>query len=343
MSSPPDPASKIKYAAIGAFTRDFHIAADGTLLFADDGKGVLGGGGSYAMTGARLWSPHIGIVGRFTDTYPPEWVSQIVGAGIDIRGLHRVQNVPAELVFGRYFPDGERKVFNPVSVLAQRGRMPTDEMIAWAKLGSEGQKNVIRELAPTVEDIPQEYFQAQAFHLAPMPYQEHLGLVNALRPYPILLTLDPGPHYMANVDSEQLRTLLTGVQVFMPSEGEVIGFFGAGAIMADCAKRLAELGPEIVAIKMSTRGSLVYERATDELHHIPIYATKTVDATGAGDSYCGGFMVGYAETRSARQAGLYGAVSASFIVQAPGALDGLSIEPAEVRARLQALEQQVAP
>lgn len=338
----PSAPGMLKYAAIGPITRDHHIAADGTLLFDPAGTGVLGGGGSFAMIAAHLWSPHIGIVSRYASTFPAVWIAQMVDAGIDIRGLHRVNTVPDELVFGRYFEDGEREVFDPVTELEQRGITPPDEMRAWSKLGIEGQKNVIRELAPSVDDIPQEYFQAQAFHIAPMPYQPHLDLVNALRPYRMQLTLDPGPHYMSNVTAQELRTLLADVQVFMPSEGEVIGFFGAGANMADCAKRLAELGPEIVAIKMSTRGSLVYERATDELHHIPIYPTRTVDATGAGDSYCGGFMVGYAETRSARLAGLYGAVSASFIVEAPGALYALDIKAEQVQERLAVLEQKVS-
>lgn len=334
--------STLKYAAIGPVTRDHHIAADGTLLFDPTGKGVLGGGGSFAMTAAHLWSPHIGIVGRYASTLPAEWIAQMVDAGIDIRGLHQVRNVPDELVFGRYFEDGEREVFDPIVELELRGIIPPDEMRAWSKLGSEGQKTVIRELAPTVEDVPPEYFQAQAFHIAPMPYQPHLDLVNALRQYRMLLTLDPGPHYMSSVTAQELRTLLAGVQVFLPSEGEVLGFFGADADMSDCAKRLAELGPEIVAIKMSTRGSLVYERATDELHHIPIFPTRMVDATGAGDSYCGGFMVGYAQTHNARQAGLYGAVSASFIVEAPGALYALAIKSQEVQARLHVLEQKVS-
>jgi ribokinase len=330
---------RLKYAAVGPVTRDHHIAADGTLLFDPASKGVLGGGGSFAMTAAHLWSRHIGIVGRYASTFPADWIAQMVEAGIDIRGLHQVQNVPDELVFGRYFEDGEREVFDPVVELERRGIPPPAEMRAWSHLGVEGQKNVIRELAPTVEDIPPDYFQAQAFHIAPMPYQAHLDLVNALRPYRMLMTLDPGPHYMSNVTAQELRTLLAGVQVFMPSEGEVIGFFGAGAVMADCIKRLAELGPEIVAIKMSTRGSLVYERDTERLHHIPIFPTRTVDATGAGDSYCGGFMVGYAETHDARQAGLYGAVSASFTVEAPGALYALSITSVQAQTRLRALEQ----
>jgi ribokinase len=327
---------------VGAVTRDFYIAADGTFSFPAGGTGVLGGGGSYAMAGAHLWSSSIGLVGRYTKTYPADWVAQMASAGVDLSGLHQVDHVPAELVFGRYFSDGEREVYDPVAVMRERGLEPTAEMIAWNELGGDGQRNVIRELSPNIEDIPKEYMNARALHLAPMPYRPHRDLVEALRPFPLILTLDPGPHYMSQVNKEELRALLTNIQVFLPSEGEVISFFGAGADMADCAKRLAEFGAEIVGIKRSTRGSLVYERTSDKLYHIPIFPTQMVDATGAGDSYCGGFMVGYTETGSARQAGLYGAVSASFIVESPGALYGLGFAPEEAHKRLHVLEQTVS-
>jgi ribokinase len=51
-----------------------------------------------------------------------------------------------------------------------------------------------------------------------------------------------------------------------------------------------------------------------------------VDVTGAGNAYCGGFLVGLAETGDLGQAGRYGAVSASFALEQFGAtfaLEGL--------------------
>ena len=44
-----------------------------------------------------------------------------------------------------------------------------------------------------------------------------------------------------------------------------------------------------------------------------------VYVTGAGDSFCGGFMAGYLFTHDPLQAAAYGAVSASFIVESLGA------------------------
>jgi sugar/nucleoside kinase (ribokinase family) len=47
---------------------------------------------------------------------------------------------------------------------------------------------------------------------------------------------------------------------------------------------------------------------------------KIVDVTGAGNAYCGGFLVGLAETGDLAQAGRYGAVSASFALAQFGAM-----------------------
>ena len=43
-----------------------------------------------------------------------------------------------------------------------------------------------------------------------------------------------------------------------------------------------------------------------------------VDACGAGNAYCVGFIVGWAQTNDLRLAGLYGAVAASFLVEQVG-------------------------
>ncbi len=43
-----------------------------------------------------------------------------------------------------------------------------------------------------------------------------------------------------------------------------------------------------------------------------------MDPTGAGNSYGGGWLVGWTETCDARRAGCYGTVSASFLVERVG-------------------------
>ena len=61
--------------------------------------------------------------------------------------------------------------------------------------------------------------------------------------------------------------------------------------------------------------------------------------TGAGDSFCGGFSIGYAKTGDPHQAALYGTVSASFIIEAFGGLHGLNVSRARAQERLVKLGQ----
>ncbi|MCA9947120.1 MAG: hypothetical protein KC449_26755, partial [Anaerolineales bacterium] len=51
---------------------------------------------------------------------------------------------------------------------------------------------------------------------------------------------------------------------------------------------------------------------------------RIADVTGAGDSFCGGFMVGLAQTGDPAQAVAYGLVSASLVIEGYGALYALS-------------------
>ena len=90
----------------------------------------------------------------------------------------------------------------------------------------------------------------------------------------------------------------------------------------------------MVVIKLGRDGSIVYERATQRLTHVPIYPADTQDPTGAGDAYCGGFLAGYLLSQDAVRAACHGTISASYVVEAIGALATPTPSPAEARARL---------
>jgi len=68
---------------------------------------------------------------------------------------------------------------------------------------------------------------------------------------------------------------------------------------------------------------------------------EVVDVTGAGNAYCGGFLVGYVETGDVRMAAMYGAVSASFAVEQFGIPRITAETEQEARHRLAALEKRV--
>jgi ribokinase len=139
----------------------------------------------------------------------------------------------------------------------------------------------------------------------------------------------------------RVEALLQNLDVFLPSEMEVRSLMTEGVDLGDAAVEFARHGPRVVVIKMGDRGALVYERDSNRRTHVPPYPARVVDVTGAGDSFCGGFMVGLATTGDPIRAALYGTVSASFAIEGYGALHALNANPAEVRQRLVYLEQAI--
>jgi sugar/nucleoside kinase (ribokinase family) len=63
--------------------------------------------------------------------------------------------------------------------------------------------------------------------------------------------------------------------------------------------------------------------------------------TGVGNAYCGGFLVGLAQTHDPVEAAVRGAVSASIVVEGKGALYALDSTPRLAEARALALRDLV--
>jgi sugar/nucleoside kinase (ribokinase family) len=74
---------------------------------------------------------------------------------------------------------------------------------------------------------------------------------------------------------------------------------------------------------------------------VPSVPTDVVDVTGAGNAYCGGFLVGYLETDDIATAAMYGAVSASFAVEQFGIPHIGAETTREAHRRLAALKRRM--
>jgi len=144
--------------------------------------------------------------------------------------------------------------------------------------------------------------------------------------------LDTGAAYMKPEYMEDLPALFSLVDVVIPSEVEVKGLFGDIA-MIDAAKKLTDLGAKHVVIKIGKRGCLVYEDGS-ATYVSAYHDTEVVDPTGAGDSFCGGFLVGYSKTKDLLMAAKYGTVSSSFIIEDFGIEGALRVTEEMAKERL---------
>jgi ribokinase len=138
--------------------------------------------------------------------------------------------------------------------------------------------------------------------------------------------------------------ILQAVDAFLPSEMETRAFFaGQLADLWAAAEAFAALGPPVVVLKLGARGQYVYDAAANGRWHVPAYPAAVVDVTGAGDAYCGAFLVGLSETGDPLEAAVRACVTASFVVEGLGALYALDHAPGRLESRLAHVRQSVIP
>ncbi|HME31979.1 MAG TPA: ribokinase [Terriglobales bacterium] len=108
---------------------------------------------------------------------------------------------------------------------------------------------------------------------------------------------------------------LKGLDYFVPNESEAEAISGLPVKNAEeakkCAEKLVASGIRRVIITLGANGSLLAGR--DGCEHVPPFAVKSVDSTGAGDAFIGSFAVflgeGMPEREAVRRANLYAALS----------------------------------
>lgn len=182
-------------------------------------------------------------------------------------------------------------------------------------------------------DIADSYKDADVF-LAARHFDRQVSYAEYFRknhPNGVII-LDTGSEYMKPEWKEKLPELFSLVDVVIPSEVEVKSLFG-DIPMAQAASRLMELGAEHAVIKLGKRGCLVNQDGA--VIFVDVYHSDVVkDPTGAGDSFCGGFLVGYSKTHDLLTAAKYRTVSSSYVIEDFGVDPALHVSKEEAERRL---------
>ena len=88
-------------------------------------------------------------------------------------------------------------------------------------------------------------------------------------------------------------------------------------------------------------GSVVWSREMQKGWRVPVYRTKPIDTTGAGDAFCGAFCATYSRTRDPRAAAVSGTVAASFVIEGFGGLHAIDTPFSAVERRFDDVNQRV--
>lgn len=301
------------YYTIGGFTLDDTVLPSGEVRWSAPGGNAL-----YSAIGAKLWGVEVGIITPVGRDYPQKHLDRLAARGFDLAGVRRIDH-PSFHVWVLHEGGGRRQIIYRLD---------------------SGSNTV---LDPGVKDIPEGIEAAQGVHICPILGTSQASLMEYLLPTgaPLFLDLVVIPDQI-DVTTGHRADLWPRLRAFLPSFEEVEALLGKLPLPLLVGK-LAAIAPPTFTIKMGSRGSLVRDPSSGVVYHIPIYPAAVVDATGAGDAYCGGFMVGLQETGDPKEAALRGTVSASFVIEDFGALHALAVPVDQVNERLESLRSEMRP
>lgn len=269
--------------------------------------GRLGGGVVHAMMGAALWGEQPGICATVGQGLPTAAYDHLE-SNLDIRGLHLL-DLPQIRAWQLFEEDGTRRELYRV-----------------------------RETVPFIqgaqpEHLPKIYCNSQSFYLL----QGFEGIRAWGKVLSGFLLWEPLQQIMIPENRTLMRDVLQECKIDLVSPNliEAQAVYGnlppEGLIAA-----MLDDGAQAVALRMGAEGSIVANHA--EQHYIPtIPVSNITDQTGAGNTYCGGLLWGITSGRSWMEAGIAGAVAASFCLETVGVLNPIQTNHEERDRRYQQL------
>ncbi|MGP9820737.1 carbohydrate kinase family protein [Salinarimonas sp. NSM] len=335
---------------VGGLTIDNVVAADGTVALAR-----AGGNGAYSAAGALAWVARVGLVSRAPASYPRTVLARLEAAGVDTSGVAASEARLAACHWFIYDEAGRREegLQSTPEELAAAGfptdRLTPEQVRAWraalaqriAPAGEIGYARFRVDNPLRPEDVPGPFLRARGVHLAPSQLAVVRAMLDRFAPTGMTIIADPG-HQLVAHGLDELAPVLARLDAFLPSEVELAALV-PGERPAAALAVLASRCPGAVGVKLGPQGVLVLDRATGTAVLVPAAPAETLDPTGAGDAFCGGFLAGLVETGDPVAAARFGAISAARIVEHFGADGALPVDRDAARAALARLSSSPSP
>lgn len=287
------------HVSIGSIIIDDIVLPDGTTHMA-----CLGGGGTHAAMGMRVWSEDVGLVANIGTDFPADIMRDLENA-FDVRGLIEL-DMKTVRAWQLFEEDGTRReVF--------RSNLHDFE-----------------QLKPSINDFPEAYDQLEGVHLhteaAEVPFWVPF-LRQRGKPF---IIWEPWQRDSIPENSGKLIDILPLVDCVSPNLDEARCLMELKN-MKDILNKYLDYGARRVVIREGSSGS---SYADSEGNYIKVPAVKVeriIDQTGAGNAYCAGLAVAFLISDMIEDALCRAAVSASFPLEQFGAL--FSLENIRERAQ----------
>ncbi len=262
-----------------------HVSID-TIVFPDGGRIEMPGGAAAAVaTSAALAGAKVGLVTKVGEDFPREWLQKLAKY-VDIRG---VQVLPGKTIhiWVIYKPDGSVESPVEVGVAERMGETP----------------------------IPEEYLKAKLFHIAPIPPEEQLKVIERLGKMRISVDFNPTYYDDYRRKPELVRELVSRSYIVFPNEREAKLITGLDDVRK-AAEELHSWGAELVVVTRGEKGVLIYDGDFHEFPALPVEGE--IDPTGAGDAFAGGFLAGLVKGKALEECARLGLERAREVLKKSG-------------------------
>ena len=284
-------ATRPRIAVIGSanidlttFTNQF--PKPGETIFGQKFDLGFGGKGANQAVAARLCGAEVFMVARVgSDLFGPATIENFRKQGIDPTHVKQVEGLSSGVAPIFVEPNGQNRIL--VVKGANDALKPADVDAA-------------AETLKTADCIVLQF---------EIPVETVYYTVGFARKHGIRCIVNPAPAQPVNMGA------LKDLDYFVPNETEAETITGTPVKNVDdarkCAEKLVAGGIRRVIITLGANGSLL--AGPDGYEHVPAFAVKSVDSTGAGDAFIGSFAVflgeGVPEREAVRRANLYAGLS----------------------------------
>lgn len=281
------PLMTIEFVAIGTIIIDDIVDPQGR-----SNMGILGGGGTHAVAGMHAWSKNTAFVS----------------------------------VIGQEFPESAWEHLTELTDTSGILSRPVPQARAWQLFETDGTRNEVfrtdfrafRQSAIRPDEYPDAFALAKGVYIQTATSEEAeiwVTRLRALNPGVVILW-EPWQLLFEPVNLAKFCRVAPLFDIISPQTTEIKWMIGETEPDKQ-ASILFECGVRCLALRMGACGSLV--GTATEQHYIPAASVQVVDETGAGNAYCGGFVVGYVESGGdPLVAGRYGTVSSTFALAQVG-------------------------
>jgi ribokinase len=280
-----------RIAMVGSANIDLTTFTDrfpksGETILGDSFTLGFGGKGANQAVAARLCGADVFMIARVgRDLFGPATIQNLAGFGIDVSQVRAVDGVSTGVA--PIFVD--HSGHNRIIVVKGANDHVTPAAV-----------DAAASLLKTVDCIVLQF---------EIPLETVYYTVEFARKHGIRCMVNPAPAQATDLKR------LSELDYFVPNESEAETISGMAVHNVDDAKMVAQKllasGMRRIIITLGENGSLL--ATPDGMEHIPAFAMKTVDSTGAGDAFIGSFAVflgeGLPEAEAVRRANLYAGLS----------------------------------